>query len=144
MKPGVHRIIYYVSNKILDFGVCVCVCVCVCVRACVRACVCVCVSVCLCLCLCYVWYVCVWPTQCYNYFYTHVCIMGYKKLHFRVTSSHGCSMMKALFFLFLFSVFLSATATYRCSHDAIDLSRKVTNIMLQKYLFILFRLIGSI
>ena len=46
-------------------------------------------------------------------------------------------MMKALFSLFLFSVFLSATATYRCSHDEIDLSRKVTNLMLQKYLFIL-------
>ena len=121
MKPGVHRIIYYVSNKNLDFGVCVYY-----------------------VCLCYVWYVCVWPIQCYNYFYTHVCIMGYKKLHFGVTSSHGCSMMKALFSLFLFSVFLSATATYRCFHDAIDLSRKVANIMLQKYLFILFRLIGSI
>ena len=47
-------------------------------------------------------------------------------------------MMKALFSLFLFSVFLSATATYRCSHDEIDLSRKVTNLMLQNYtLFIL-------
>ena len=46
-------------------------------------------------------------------------------------------MMKALFFLFLFSVFLSATATYRCSHDEIDVSRKVSDLMLQKYLFIL-------
>ena len=48
---------------------------------------------------------------------------------------HSCSMMKALFFLCF--VFLSATATYRCSHDDIELSRKVTNLMLQNYLFIL-------
>ena len=38
MEPGVHRIIYYVSNKILDFGVCVCT---VCVSVLCVVCVCV-------------------------------------------------------------------------------------------------------
>ena len=107
-----------------------------CVRACVRACMCAMVCAMCGMCVCGLFNAII--------IFTHVCIMGYKKLHFGVTSSHSCSMMKALFSLFLFSVFLSATATYRCSHDAIDLSRKVTNIMLQKYSFILFRLIGSI